>query len=246
MDVSISDPKAPQASSLPFKSSTVDQEKASPAYSANDILLSPAAERRMILKVDLAVMPILFLLFLVSFVDRSNLANARIEGLEGSLHISRTSNGYNVALFSFTIPYVLFEVPANILLKRIRPNWWLSGLMFSWGICTIGQGFTQNLSAAILAGAFSGFLAYLLAKMTGVGGYEGWRWIFIIEGLVTVVIAAIAFFLIAPWPEDCNFLKPQEKEMLLERVAMNRGHVKHDALTLKAFITTLTDWEDLG
>ncbi|KAI4226796.1 MAG: hypothetical protein L6R40_008246 [Gallowayella cf. fulva] len=282
MDVSITDPKAPQTSSLPFES---NKEKPPPPYSSDDVVFSPAAERRLIFKIDLAVLPILFLLFLVSFVDRSNLANARIEGLERSLHIPRTSNGYNIALFSFTIPYVLFEVPANMLLKRVKPNWWLSGLMFSWGICTMGQGFSQNLgglatcralmglfesgfvpgcayligsyykrhefqfrysiffSAAILAGAFSGFLAYLLAKMDGVGGYEGWRWIFIIEGLITVVIAAIAFFIIAPWPEDCTFLKPHEKEMLLERLAIDRGHVKHDTLTLKAFINTLTDWK---
>ena len=92
-----------------------------------------ASEKKLLLKLDLAVLPILFLLFLVSFVDRSNLANARIEGLEKSLGIPKTSNGYNVALFCFTIPYVLFEVPANILLKKIKPQKWLSGLMLGWG-----------------------------------------------------------------------------------------------------------------
>lgn len=282
MDVSISDPKAPRPPSLQSGS---DKEKAAAPSTPHGIPIDGAAERKLVLKVDLAVLPILFLLFLVSFVDRSNLANARIEGLEKSLHIPPKSNGYNVALFCFTIPYVLFEVPANMLLKRIRPNWWLSGLMFSWGICTMGQGFSQNLgglatcralmglfesgfvpgcayligsyykrhefqfrysiffSAAILAGAFSGFLAYLLAKMDGVGGYEGWRWIFIIEGLITVVIALVAFFVIAPWPEDCRFLTPHEKDMLLERLAVDRGHVKHDTLTSKSFVTTLTDWK---
>ncbi|CAL8580635.1 hypothetical protein XPA_006357 [Xanthoria parietina] len=282
MDVSISDPKVPWPSS--FQSGS-DKEKAIASSTPHGIPIDGAAEKRLVLKVDLAVLPILFLLFLVSFVDRSNLANARIEGLEKSLHIPPKSNGYNVALFCFTIPYVLLEVPANMLLKRIRPNWWLSGLMFSWGICTMGQGFSQNLgglatcralmglfesgfvpgcayligsyykrhefqfrysiffSAAILAGAFSGFLAYLLAKMDGVGGYEGWRWIFIIEGLITVVIALVAFFVIAPWPEDCRFLTPHEKEMLLERLAVDRGHVKHDTLTSKSFVTTLTDWK---
>ena len=109
-------------------------EKAqSASVSDSDVVSDRALEKRLILKIDFAVLPILFLLFLVSFVDRSNLANARIEGLEKSLHIPPKSNGYNVALFSFTIPYVLFEVPANMMLKKIRPQWWLSGLMFSWG-----------------------------------------------------------------------------------------------------------------
>ena len=130
MDVPIYDSRAPEASSL-----DASKEKAARASSVSDsdVVVDRALEKRLILKIDLAVLPILFLLFLVSFVDRSNLANARIEGLEKSLHIPPKSNGYNVALFSFTIPYILFEVPANMMLKKVRPQWWLSGLMFAWG-----------------------------------------------------------------------------------------------------------------
>lgn len=91
------------------------------------------SEKRLLLKVDLAVLLILCLLFFVSFIDRSNLAIAKIRGLEKSLGIPEKGNGFNIALFSFTIPYVLFEVPANMLLKRVKPSWWLSGLMFGWG-----------------------------------------------------------------------------------------------------------------
>ena len=129
MDVSTYVPTVPETSSLE------DGKGKAPMTSVSDseVILDHALEKRLILKIDLAVLPILFLLFLVSFVDRSNLANARIEGLEKSLHVSPKSNGYNIALFSFTIPYVLFEVPANIMLKKIKPQWWLSGLMFSWG-----------------------------------------------------------------------------------------------------------------
>ena len=129
MDVPVYDSRIPEASSLED-----NKEKAPIAsVSGSDFVFDRALEKRLILKIDLAVLPILFMLFLVSFVDRSNLANARIEGLEHSLHIPPKSNGYNVALVSFTIPYVLFEVPANLMLKKIKPQWWLSGLMFSWG-----------------------------------------------------------------------------------------------------------------
>lgn len=96
--------------------------------------VSRAAERKLLLKIDLAVLPILALLFLVSFVDRSNIGNARIEGFEKSLHMNPKGNGYNITLFAFTIPYVLFEVPANMILKKIKPQMWLSGLMFCWGM----------------------------------------------------------------------------------------------------------------
>ena len=132
-------------SSVPETSSLEDSKEKAPmtSVSNSEVVLDHALEKRLILKIDLAVLPVLFLLFLVSFVDRSNLANARIQGLEKSLHISPKSNGYNIALFSFTIPYVLFEVPANIMLKKIKPQWWLSGLMFCWGE-HLGRAFDLN------------------------------------------------------------------------------------------------------
>ena len=142
MDINMLPEKAPETSSTNSPSS-LEHGKADGSYVSDDSidLTDKAAERRLLLKLDLYVLPVLFLLFLVSFVDRSNVANARIQGLEKSLGIDPKSNGYNVALFSFTIPYVLFEVPANITLKKIKPQWWLSGLMFSWGKC----GFVYHL-----------------------------------------------------------------------------------------------------
>lgn len=89
------------------------------------------AERRLLWKLDLHVVPILTALFLFAFLDRINIGNARLMGLEGDLGMS--GHQYNVALFVFFIPYILFEVPSNMLLKRMRPSWWLSGIIFGWG-----------------------------------------------------------------------------------------------------------------
>ena len=61
-------------------------------------------------------------------------------------------------------------------------------------------------------------LAYALAKMDGVGGFAGWRWIFIIEGLATVVLAGGAYFLIPDWPQDAKFLNVKERELLRRRL----------------------------
>ena len=134
MDVSMLPEKAPETSSTHTPSS-LEHNKADRSYLSGDSvdLTDKAAERKLLFKLDLYVIPVLSLLFLVSFVDRSNVANARIQGLEKSLGIPPKSNGYNIALFSFTIPYILFEVPANITLKKIKPQWWLSGLMVAWG-----------------------------------------------------------------------------------------------------------------
>jgi hypothetical protein len=55
--------------------------------------------------------------------------------------------------------------------------------------------------------------------MGGIGGYSAWRWIFIIEGIATSVIAAISYFFIPDWPETAKFLTPEEHKVLLRRLA---------------------------
>ena len=156
------------------------------AYSRDEQPIDPKSaenflEQKLLRKVDARVLPILCCLFLISFVDRSNLANARIEGLEKSLHMNPKGRGYNIALFSFTIPYILFEVPSNIILKKVQPTIWLSGIMFCWGlylvfigdvimslefdqlirrsigICTMGQGLTKTFGGLVVCRALMGF-----------------------------------------------------------------------------------------
>jgi hypothetical protein len=59
------------------------------------------------------------------------LGNAKIQGLEKDLKMK--GNDYNIALFIFFVPYILFEVPSNIIIKRVAPSTWLSGIMVLWG-----------------------------------------------------------------------------------------------------------------
>lgn len=54
--------------------------------------------------------------------------------------------------------------------------------------------------------------------MDGVGGYEGWRWIFILEGLLTVVVALFAFFSIYDFPETATFLSEEERAWVINRL----------------------------
>ncbi|KAJ5153856.1 uncharacterized protein N7500_009295 [Penicillium coprophilum] len=64
-------------------------------------------------------------------------------------------------------------------------------------------------TASSLSGAFSGLLAYGLTKMDGVGGYSGWRWIFIIEGAASVLLAFLCYFCLVDSPElSTKWLEP--------------------------------------
>ena len=112
----------------------VSMVDATPRCSGSDDTLEPidrAAEKRLLRKLDLHVLPMISFLYMLAFVDRINIGNARIQGLEKDLHMS--GQDYNIALFVFFVPYILLEVPSNIILKKVAPSTWLSVLMFIWG-----------------------------------------------------------------------------------------------------------------
>lgn len=73
-------------------------------------------------------------------------------------------------------------------------------------------------SAASVAGAFSGLLAFAIGKMDGVGGLEGWRWIFILEGIATVAVSVLAFFVLHDFPETAKFLTEEERAFVVDRL----------------------------
>lgn len=107
------------------------------------------AERALLRKCDLHLIPILFLLFLLAFLDRTNIGNARIQGLERDLHMDPRGNKYNIALLVFFVPYILFEVPSNLIIKRVAPSTWLSVIMVLWGIATMGQGLVHSFGGLV-------------------------------------------------------------------------------------------------
>jgi hypothetical protein len=134
--------------------------------------------------------------------------------------------------------------------------------------------FRQGLffSAASLAGAFSGLLAFAINSMDGVGGFAGWRWMwdlmvpqgfsevacivdwwsknsFILEGLLTVVVAAASYFLIYDYPTTASFLTEDEKawayHWLKYQAYKNMGHIyaESDTFEWKYVIQALTNWQ---
>ena len=101
------------------------------------------------------MIPILFLVYLAAFLDRVNIANALTLGLPKDLHLK--GNESNVALAIFFVPYVLFEIPSNILLKRFKPHVWLSVCIMAFGIVMLCQGFVQNYSGLLATRFLLGF-----------------------------------------------------------------------------------------
>ncbi|KXX82963.1 High-affinity nicotinic acid transporter [Madurella mycetomatis] len=99
------------------------------------------------------------LLRLFSFIDRSNIGNAKLAGLDSDLGIS-TGTAFNTALLVFYIPYILVDVPSNLLLKRVRAGVYLPSLITAWGLVCTFTGFTKSFAGLVvcrlLLGLFEG------------------------------------------------------------------------------------------
>jgi len=221
-------------------------------------------ERKLMTKIDFRVIPFLCVLYLLAFLDRVNIGNARSFGLVKDLKLKDVE--YNTALTMFFVPYIVCEIPSNILLKRLSPRVWLSGCMFLFGVVMVCQGLVQNYSGLLatrfflgmfesgmfpgcfyligmwykrseaqrrysfffssttFAGGFGGLLAAAIGKMDGDRGYSGWRWIFIIEGTFTAVVALAFFFLLPSFPEEATWLSQEEKDYVKARLQVDQGN----------------------
>ncbi|EFQ33766.1 major facilitator superfamily transporter [Colletotrichum graminicola] len=245
-------------------------------------------KKKAVRKVDYRLIPMLVLLYLMAYLDKTNIGNAKIEGLLGSLGM--TGVQYNVAVSVFFIPFVLAEVPSNMVLHLFqRPSLYIGGIVTCWGIVMTCNGVVQNYGGLVAAriflglfeagflpgailiiskwylpnetqtriallytsaasgGGFSGLLAFGIARMDGVGGYEGWRWIFILEGLATVAIGVACFFFLIDSPSLSKWLDDDEKRYLILRQESRRvvrpDEFRDSHFDKQAFISVLTDWK---
>ncbi|PPQ67032.1 hypothetical protein CVT26_009929 [Gymnopilus dilepis] len=243
-------------------------------------------EKAVLRKIDLRVIPWLALLYLLNFLDRGSIGNAKLYNLEGDIGI--TDRQYLIALTVFFFPYSLLEPASNVILRRIRPSIWLSSMMFVWGLVMTFHGFITNygglitvrvllgaaeagmypgivyfitswykrsemgarvaifFSSATIAGAFSGLLAAAISNMDGVGGKTGWQWIFILEGLATIIIAVISYWVIPDFPSSprVKFLTEEERLFVIRRLEDDMKLSAAGESLKKAYIwQSLTDWK---
>ncbi|KAJ6016122.1 hypothetical protein N7540_010713 [Penicillium herquei] len=109
---------------------------------------------RILWKIDWRLVPLLTVLYLASFLNVTNLGNAKIAGMESDLELY--GNRYNVALSVFFVPYSLFEIPSNILLKIMKPSQWIAVMMFIWGVIMTLTGIVSSYQGLVAARFFLG------------------------------------------------------------------------------------------
>ncbi|KAK7030408.1 hypothetical protein VNI00_014152 [Paramarasmius palmivorus] len=134
-----------------------DIERTNSAHSITlEKLPDEKAEARLRWKIDLYIIPTVSILYLFCFIDRANIGNARLAGLERDLGLK--GYDYNTLLSIFYVSYIIFEIPSNMACKYFGPGWFLPTISLGFGLCSIGTAFVTNLGAAcgvrFLLGAF--------------------------------------------------------------------------------------------
>ncbi|KAJ6185147.1 hypothetical protein N7519_006448 [Penicillium mononematosum] len=247
-----------------------------------------SAEKSYVRKIDFIVLPTLCLacfitqMYFFDCMDRSNLANAKTDGLDKDLHLK--GNDYSLLILLFYIPFGLFDLPWNLLIKRFSGRIMLSFMSIVWGVLALCQcaakdfgslvairiilgvfeagffagatfyltlfytrgemGFRLAImqSFAVLASAFSGLISFG-AFQINYPAVKGWQWLFIIEGSMTLITGAAAFFLLPDGVQSAWFLTDRERAAATGRLLRDTSSEVNTPFSLKACFETWSDWK---
>lgn len=111
-------------------------------------------QTKLMRKIDFCVIPPFCLLYFLAFLDRVNISNAKVYGIEKSLNL--TNNQFSTALTVFFVPYIVFEVLSNHLIKTIKPHIWLSTMIFLFGLVTVCVAYSHNFGGLVVCRLFLG------------------------------------------------------------------------------------------
>ncbi|EAW07180.1 putative MFS transporter [Aspergillus clavatus NRRL 1] len=253
---------------VPANADRPNPMKEAPAYVAG---LSPEerekAEKALVRKIDLRLLPMLVIMYILNYLDRNNIAAARLAGLEDDLGMKKNSDQYQTAVSILFVGYLLMQIPSNLLLNKFgKPSIYLPGAMILWGIISTATAGAQNFaglvvirfflgfveaayfpgclyflsawytrkelgfrtaalySGSLISGAFSGLIAAGITDgMDYKRGLRAWRWLFIIEGAITIVVAAISMWILPDFPRTTPWLSEEEKQLAAWRLEEDIG-----------------------
>lgn len=242
----------------------------------NDSTLEATTLRKVFWK----LIPFVCVLYLLNILDRGNVGFARLQ-MQDDLRMSEQT--FNVGYGIFYIGYLLFEVPSNLLLRRVGARRWIARIMISWGLISSATMFVHDkwsfytiriLLGVAEAGFFPGIIYYLSywfpdrerAKMTAyfmlaiglasifgnpvsgmimhyldaVAGLHGWQWLFLLEGIPSVVLGFVVLYKLTDYPRDAIWLTEEERAWLVAR--MERENRQRQERHQADRLTALLQW----
>ncbi|KAH8899047.1 MFS general substrate transporter [Thozetella sp. PMI_491] len=273
--------EATKVDSAPSKSPDATSAVALPSDSDNDVEARAAEyvpgsklEKQLLRKIDFYIMPTLWLMCVLAYVDRNNIGNAKAAGMSSDLGL--TDGNYSMLISIFFVGYLIYEIPSNLILARVPPSWYLPSLMIAWGILVagmsqvanfhailvcrfflgfieagfmpgvmflmscwykkeeLGKRFSIFFSALCIAGAVSGLLSgAIISGLEGAKGMRGWRWLFLLEGVITVFVAFGCKFILLDYPETSRRLTPEERKLAALRIKIDKDATAAQAAKMK-------------
>jgi MFS transporter, ACS family, tartrate transporter len=236
--------------------------------------------RALYAKISWRLIPYMFLLYIVAYLDRVNVGFAAMD-MQRDLHFSNTVYGTGAGIFF--LGSALFDLPSNLLLLRVGARRWIARIMISWGVVSTcmmlmhsplsfyvlrfllgvseagffpgmivyltywfptherARAVARFMTATSLAGVVGGPLSGWMLRMDGRSGLAGWQWLFLSEGIPTILLGISVLFFLKDGPEKAGWLRPEEREWLAgelqkdrERYGAAAHHRLRDAFQLPA------------
>ena len=213
-------------------------------------------------KLTWRLIPYLFLLYILAYLDRSNVGFAAVE-FQRDLHLTSTVFGYGAGIYF--LGQLMFDLPSNLLLQKVGPRLWITRIMITWGIVATLMIFVTGeksfyamrlLLGIAEAGFFPGIILYLtywfpsrerakavasfmtatsiagvvgaelsrvLLKLEGHWHLHGWQWLFLVEGVPSILFGISVLFLLRDHPDDAPWLTDDEKKWLDAELERDRN-----------------------
>ncbi|KAF2716523.1 retrograde regulation protein 2 [Polychaeton citri CBS 116435] len=225
--------------------------------------------RKATFKMDIVIMPCMVIMYILNYLDRQNIASAKLAGIEEDLNMNDTQ--YQTAVSILFVGYILMQIPSNMVLGKIKyPGVYISLAMATWGAVGSCMAAVNSFSGIIvtrffiglveavffpgalyflsmfysrqqyalraailfsgsqLGNAFGGLFAIAIMTLDGAHGLAGWRWLFLIEGVMTVGLGIVFAFILPNSPASFKAFTQQERDLVRWRYEQDQGQ-KHDA-----------------
>ncbi len=221
-------------------------------------------EERTYRKVDVRIVPFLFLCYILAYLDRVNVGFAKLQMVK---ELSLSDAAFATGAGIFFIGYFLFEVPSNVLLKKYGARMWIARIMISWGVISACMIFVRGqwsfygmrfLLGLAEAGFFPGVIFYLtlwypsrlrstrtawfvaaiavsgvvgnpisgwiMDSLSGAAGLAGWQWLFLSEGIPSVLVGLLVIFYLESSVDEAKWLTSAEKALLARNLEAEDQH----------------------
>ncbi|KAJ4987668.1 major facilitator superfamily transporter [Stagonosporopsis vannaccii] len=265
-----------------------DQHPTKPVPIVDKIDYSGAHEKTdpreiaLVKKLDLWIMPMLFFMYFLNYLDRNAIALARLNDLEEDLNLTPVQ--YQTCVSILFVGYILGGVPSNMFLTRTKPSRYMAIMMVIWAtvsaVTALAKDFTGLLltrfflgateapfypgavyiissfytrkeiatriailyTGNIAATAFAGLIAAgVFHGMDDLAGIAGWKWLFILQGLITAVIGVAGWFVLPNYPLDTWWLTQEERQLAYNRIELDITDNKGEASVWAGLRQALSD-----